>query len=241
MTLLPSLMLAFALGLLIFPFPAFFSRRHSYRALQELDIERRNGSWTQAWRRVLRFPWHWTELARGAAGSWLTITMLHQVGASWPWYPSAAEWAGAVIPLVAAYLSILLSALLFTSPGKQPAPVFFTGAVVLTTLAPAIALPSLLLGGAVMLAMKSLVAFFLVTGPIALGLGLLFEREPWPALAAFVFATAPVLIAAGRNQDLLLPLHRSKARAEACSDSGTDTGLIAQSGDCCLLTEQACV
>ena len=215
MTLLPSLMLAFALGILIFPFPAFFSRRHSYRALQELDLERRNASWTQVWRRVLRFPWLWTELARGVVGSWMTITMLDQIGATWPLYATAAEWAGPVIPLVAAYISILLSALLFTSPGKQPAPLVFTGAVVLTSLAPAVALPSLVLGVAVMFAMKSLAAFFLVTGPALLGLGLLLEREPWPALAAFVLATAPVLIAAGRNQDLLLPVHRSKMRIEA--------------------------
>ena len=219
MNLLPSLLLAFALGLLIFPFPAFFSRRHSYRALQELDLERRNGSWTQAWRRVLRFPWLWTELARGVVGSWMTIRMLDRIGATWPWYATAAEWAGPVIPLVAAYLSILLSALLFTSAGKQPAPVVFTGAVVLTALAPAVALPSLLLGCAVMFAMKSLAAFFMVTGPLVLGLGLLLEREPWPALAAFVLATAPVLIAAGRNQDLLLPVHRSKMTVEARGDS----------------------
>jgi len=219
MNLLPSLLLAFALGLLIFPFPAFFSRRHSYRALQELDIERRNGSWSKTWRRVLRFPWHWTELARGVTGSWMSLKMLGQVGADWPWYSAAAAWAGPVIPMVAAYLSVLLSALLLTTPGRQPAPVLFTSAVVITTLTPAVALPTLLLGGAVMFAMKSLVAFFLVTGSLVLGLGLLLEREPWPAITACVLLTAPVLIAAGRNQDLLIPMHRSRARAESDSDS----------------------
>jgi len=168
---------------------------------------------------VLRFPWHWTELARGVTGSWMSLKMLDQVGADWPWYSAAAAWAGPVIPMVAAYLSVLLSALLLTTPGRQPAPVLFTSAVVITTLTPAVALPTLLLGGAVMFAMKSLVAFFLVTGPVALGLGLLLEREPWPAITACVLLTAPVLIAAGRNQDLLIPMHRSRARAESDSDS----------------------
>ena len=121
--------------------------------------------------------------------------------------------------MVAAYLSVLLSALLLTTPGRQPAPVLFTSAVVITTLTPAVALPTLLLGGAVMFAMKSLVAFFLVTGSLVLGLGLLLEREPWPAITACVLLTAPVLIAAGRNQDLLIPMHRSRARAESDSDS----------------------
>jgi len=220
MTLLPWLLLSLSLGLLAFPFPAFYSRRHSYRALAELDIERRNADWWKTWRRVLRFPWHWAEIIRGVAGSWMAVRMLDTLAPEWPEYAATADWARQVIPLLAVHVSTVLSALLFRSPGKQPAPVFFTIATTLTLLAPAIAVPSLLLAGAGMLAFKSLSAFFLLLGPSLLALGLVFEREPWPGLAGLVVAIAPLLIAVGRNRDVVLPVHRSKARAASGERSG---------------------
>lgn len=213
MTFLPWLLLALSLGLLAFPFPAFYSRRHSYRALAELDIERRNASWWKTWRRVLRFPWHSAEILRGGACSWMAVRMLDTLAPVWPWYAEMSGWARPVIPLLAVHLSTVLSALLFRSPGKQPAPVFFTGTAVLTLLSPQIAVPSLLLAGAIMLAFKSLVAFLLVLGPLLLALGLVFDREPWPGVAGLVVAVAPVMIAAGRNREFVLPVHRSLARA----------------------------
>lgn len=219
MTLLPWLLLALSLGLLAFPFPAFYSRRHSYRALAELDIERRNASWWKTWRRVLRFPWHWAELARGTVSAWYAQTLLDQVSPSWAWYSENASWARSVVPLAAAYVSVVLSAALSRSPGKQPAPVFFTGAALLTLMAPAVAAPAVLLAGAVTLAFKSLPAFFIVLGPVTLGLGLVFDREPWPSVAACIFALAPVLVATGRHQEILLPVHRSRGRSTGDGES----------------------
>ena len=207
------IMLVLSLGILAFPFPGFYSRRHSYRALVELDIERRNESWWRAWRRVARFPWHWAELARGFGASWVAVTMLDQGGGELPRYSEFAQWARPVIPLFAAHLSVVLSALLFRSPGKQPAPVFFVGAVVLTLLPAAVGVPALLLAGAATLALKSLTAFFIVLGLGVLGLGMVFDREPWPGLAGFLVAIAPVLIAAGRHRELLMPVHRSRGRS----------------------------
>jgi hypothetical protein len=213
MTLPHWIMLVLSLGTLAFPFPGFYSRRHSYRALVELDIERRNESWWRVWRRVARFPWHWVELARGFGAAWVAITILDQGAADLPRYAEVAIWARPVIPLFAAYLSVALSALLFRSPGKQPAPVFFVGAVMLTVLPAAVALPALLLAGAVTLAFKSLAAFFLMLGLVVLALGVVFDREPWPGLAGFLVAIAPVMIATGRHRELLMPVHRSRGRS----------------------------
>jgi hypothetical protein len=211
-------MLALSLGTLAFPFPGFYGRKHSYRALAELDIERRNESWWRVWRRVARFPWHWAELIRGLGASWIVVTILDQGVADLPRYAEVAHWARPVIPLCAAHLSVVLSALLFRVPGKQPAPVFFVGAVVLTLLPPAVSLPGVLLAGAVTLAFKSLPSFFLVLGLVVLGLGMVFDREPWPGLAGFLLAIAPVMIAAGRHRELLMPVHRSRGRS-ASGDS----------------------
>ncbi len=212
MTLTQWTLLALSLGVLAFPFPGFYSRRHSYRALVELDIERRNESWWRVWRRVARFPWHWAELVRGLGATWFAVTILDQAATDWPRYAEIAHWARPVIPLVAAHLSVVLSGLLFRSPGKQPAPVFFIGAVVLTALPLAVAWPAVLLAGAMTLALKSLPAFFLVLGLVVLGLGTAIDQEPWPGLTGFLVAIAPVLIAAGRHQELLIPVHRSRHR-----------------------------
>jgi hypothetical protein len=213
MTLPHWTMLALSLGVLAFPFPGFYSRRHSYRALVELDIERRNESWWRVWRRVARFPWHWAELIRGFGASWVAVTILDQGAADWPRYAEVASWARPVIPFFAAHLSVVLSALLFRSPGKQPAPVFFVGAVILTLLPAAVAWPAVLLAGVVTLAFKSLPACFLMLGFSVLGLSFVFDRQPWPGLAGLLVALAPVLIAAGRHQELLMPVHRSQRRA----------------------------
>lgn len=212
MTPTPWIMLCLALGALAFPFPGLYSRRHSYRALVELDIERRNESWWRAWRRVARFPWHWAEFARGVTGSWLAKSQLDEVAAGWPPFAELSPWAGSVIPLIAALVSVVLSALLFRSPGKQPAPVFFVGAAVLTLVSPAVALPGVLLAAAVTLALKSMTAYFLTLGFAVLALGMVLDRVPWPALAASILAITPVLIAAGSQRELLLPVHRSRAR-----------------------------
>lgn len=219
MTLLPWILLGLSLGLLAFPFPAFYSRRHSYRALAELEIERRNASWWKTWRRVIRFPWHWAELVRGTAAAWCAQAMLDQVSPIWAWYQENAAWARMVVPLGAAYLSVVASAVLFRSPGKQPAPVFFTGAALLTLMAPAVSVPAVLLAGAATLAFKSLPAFFIVLGPSTLALGLVFDREPWPSVAACILALAPVLVAAGRHQEILLPVHRSRGRSTGTGGS----------------------
>ena len=212
MTPLPWILLFVSLGLLAFPFPGLYSRRNSYRGLAELDIERRNGSWWRTWRRVLRFPWHWAEIARGCVGSWMAMRMLDTIAPEWPLSAALADWARPVIPLLAVLVSNVLSALLFRSPGKQPAPVFFTIVSVLTLLSPAVAIPSVLLAGAVTLAFKSLLLFFVVLGPALLTLGLIFDREPWPAITGLAVAVAPVLVSAGRNRELVLPVHRSRAR-----------------------------
>ncbi|MFM9030381.1 MAG: hypothetical protein ACKOTF_06840 [Opitutaceae bacterium] len=219
MMALPWILLIVALALLAFPFPAFYSRRHSYRALAELDIERRNASWWKAWRRVLRFPWHWAEIVRGAAAAWFATTMLDHVAPGWAWYAENASWTRPVVPLVAAYVSVVLSAALFRSPGKQPAPVFFTGAVILVLMSPTVAVSAVLLAATGTLAFKSLPLFFIILGPVTLALGMVFDREPWPSAAGCLFALAPVLVAAGRHQEILLPVHRSRGRSTGESDS----------------------
>ncbi len=68
-----------ALCALIVPLPAFYSRQNSFRALAELDIERRNGSWWRTWRRVLRFPGHWIELIRGVVAAWAVLETVDQL------------------------------------------------------------------------------------------------------------------------------------------------------------------
>lgn len=138
--------------------------------------------------------------------------MLDAIETHWMWYADASSWARPVIPLSAVHVSTVLSPLLFRSPGKQPAPVFFTGAAVLTLLAPEVAIPALLLAAVMTTALKSLDAYFLMLAPLLLAFGLIFDREPWPAIAGMVVAIAPVMIGAGRNQAMVLPLQRSRMR-----------------------------
>jgi hypothetical protein len=205
------LLLAAALGGLVLPLPAFYSRKNSYRALAELDIERRNGSWWLTWRKVLRFPGHWIELVRGLAAAWAALETVDQLESVSELYREHAAWAGSVIPLIAAFVSVVLISLLFRSPGKSLAPIFFVGASLLILVPPAVTVPALLLAVSATFALKSLAAFF-GTAAVALALlGFLLDRNLWPSLAGAVFALTPLLLAAGRHHELVIPIRRGRS------------------------------
>ena len=62
------LLLVSAVALLA-PLPVFYSRKRRFRSLQQLEIERRNGSRWDMLTQVLRFSGHWVELTRGLLAS----------------------------------------------------------------------------------------------------------------------------------------------------------------------------
>jgi hypothetical protein len=205
------LILGVALGALAFPLPAFFSRKNSFRALAELDIERRNGSWWLVWRKVLRFPGHWLELARGFAGAAAALATIDHLEAAWALYAEHASWGRFVLPLAAALLSVILGALLFRSPGKSLAPIFFVGSTLLILLPPAVAIPALLLALSSAFAFKSLPAYFVTLGPAVALLGFVFDPGLWPSLTGALLAVAPLILAAARQHELVIPIRRGRS------------------------------
>jgi hypothetical protein len=205
------LILGLALGALAFPFPAFFSRKNSFRALAELDIERRNGSWWLVWRKVLRFPGHWLELGRSLLGATVAVAYLDPQATVWGVYAEHANWLRLVVPLAAALLSVVLAALLFRSPHKSLAPVFYVGGTLLVLLPPAVAIPALLLALSCSFAFKSLAAYFGVLGPAVALLGLVFDPSLWPSLIAAFVSLVPLVLASARQHELVIPIRRGRS------------------------------
>ena len=199
-----------SLVVLTLPLPAFYSRSHRYRGLAELDIERRNGSWWLTWRQVLRFPGHWIELLRGLLAAWALKATVDQLETVSSFYEVHAGWVRGVLPLAIATLSVVLIAVLFRSPGKSLAPIFFVTSTLLVLVPLPVSLPALLLGCVGMFALKSLSAFFAtLVLPLAL-LGFLLDRNLWPSLAGAVFAATPLLFAFARHHELVIPVRRTR-------------------------------
>lgn len=204
------LLLVCALSALMVPLPAFYSRQNSFRALAELDIERRNGSWWRTWRRVLRFPGHWIELVRGLLAAWAVLETVDQLATVSELYRTHATWGRFVVPLAAALISVVLIAVLFRSPGKSQAPVFFVSAALLMVVPLTVGIPSVLFALASAFAFKALAAYFAGLALTLMLLGLLLDRLIWPSLAGALLAVAPLLLAAGQHHELVIPIRRNR-------------------------------
>lgn len=196
---------------LMAPLPAFYSRKHRYRNLHELDIERRNGSWWKMWRNVLRFPGHWVELLRGLLASACVLATIDDLKEVSELYRTHASWAKMVIPIGLAIVSVVLIALLFRYPEKAVAPVPFVAAVLLVLLPPFVSISAVLLGVSCALAFRSLTAFFLALAPSLAILGFLFDRQLWPSVAGGVLALTPVIFAFGRHREIVIPVRRPRS------------------------------
>lgn len=202
-----------ATALQVVPLPLFYGRKRRLRTLQDLEIERRNGSYWTMLSHIFRFSGHWIELARGvlaAAAMMATIDVLAGVS---PLYAAHAPWARLVLPAAAATLGVLVVALGYRNPGKALAPVAFVVGNVLVLVPAVVALPSLLLGLFLLWALRSLQLFFAAT-PLALaGLGWLLDRMFWPSLAGGVLAFLPLAVAHVRHQQFVIPVRRPASGA----------------------------
>ena len=143
MTLPGLILVASALALLV-PLPAFYSRKHSYRDLHQLEIERRNSSRWGMVKQLLRFSGHWIDLARGLLGSIGVLMTIDQLATISPLYARHAAWADSVVPLTLATFCVMMIAFFFHYPGKSVAPIPFVAGTLLVLVPPSVLLsPSL--------------------------------------------------------------------------------------------------
>ncbi len=201
-------MIAAAIAL-IAPLPAFYSRKRRFRALRDLDIERRNGSVWMMMKQVLRFWGHWIDLFRGAIAAYGVLALIDDLGTLSTFYAAHAAWARYVLPLLCATLCVVLIGLIFRYPGKAVAPIPFVAAVLVVLVPPAVSLPALLLGGFISFSLRSLPLFFGVVAPTLAVLGFLLDRQRWPSFAGALLAITPLAIAFFRHQELVIPVRRT--------------------------------
>ncbi|MCX6953610.1 MAG: hypothetical protein NTV51_15775 [Verrucomicrobia bacterium] len=193
---------------LLAPLPAFYSRKRRFRSLQELEIERRNGSRWEMMKQILRFSGHWIELLRGLGASLALLALMDELRPVSELYEAHASWARFVLPLAAAIVSVILTGILFHYPGKAIAPVAFVSATLLVLVPPQVSVPAVLLAGFCALKLRSLPLFFIILTPVLVVLGLLLDRQIWPSVAGAVLAIAPLAHAFGRHRDLVIPVRR---------------------------------
>jgi hypothetical protein len=210
MTLPWLILLGSALALLV-PMPAFYSRKHSYRDLHQLEIERRNGSRWGMVKQLLRFSGHWIDLARGLLGSIGVLMTIDQLATISPLYARHAAWADSVVPLTLATLCVMMIAFFFHYPGKSLAPIPFVAGTLLVLVPPSVAFLALLLGLFFAAKLRALSLFFILLAPALALLGFFLDRLLWPSLAGAVLAATPIVLAFFRHRDLVIPVRRPRS------------------------------
>ncbi len=199
-----------ALALLV-PLPAFYSRKHSYRDLHQLEIERRNGSRWGMVKQGLRFSGHWIDLARGLLGSIGVVMTIDQLAAVSPLYATHAAWARVVVPLTLATLCVVMIAFFFQYPGKSVAPIPFVAGTLLVLVSPSVAILALLLGSFCAAKLRALSLFFVLVAPTLALLGYFLDRLLWPSIAGAVLAATPIVLAFFRHRELVIPVRRPRS------------------------------
>ena len=210
MTLPWLILVASALALLV-PLPAFYSRKHSYRDLHQLEIERRNGSRWGMVKQGLRFSGHWIDLARGLLGSIGVVMTIDQLAAVSPLYATHAAWARVVVPLTLATLCVMMIAFFFHDPGKSVAPIPFVTGTLLVLVPPSVAILALLLGFFCAAKLRALSLFFVLVAPTLALLGYFLDRLLWPSIAGAVLAATPIVLAFFRHRELVVPVRRPRS------------------------------
>ena len=210
MTLPWLILVASALALLV-PLPAFYSRKHSYRDLHQLEIERRNGSRWGMIKQLLRFSGHWIDLARGLLGSIGVVMTIDQLAAVSPLYATHAAWARVVVPLTLATLCVMMIAFFFHYPGKSVAPIPFVAGTLLVLVPPSVAILALLLGFFCAAKLRALSLFFVLVAPTLALLGYFLDRLLWPSIAGAVLAATPIVLAFFRHRELVVPVRRPRS------------------------------
>jgi hypothetical protein len=202
--------------LTLVPVPAFFPGRVKYRPVEYLEIELRNSSWWNVWRKLLRTPIHWEELARGFAGMWCLVLALDGLrardmirGFTSPWMVMGAAFAVAA-------LGVLLTFVTLRRKEGAVAPIAYVGAAVFAALPLPVGTLALILALSTMMAFKSMSAFFWMLAIGLAGFGWLFGYALVGAAGAG-FAATPWLLAAYQQRDFVIPLWQSRGRREAGS------------------------
>ena len=210
MTLPGLILVASALALLV-PLPAFYSRKHSYRDLHQLEIERRNGSRWVMLKQLLRFSGHWIDLARGLLGATGVVMTIDQLAAVSPLYARHAAWAESVVPLTLATLCVMMIAFFFHYPGKSVAPIPFVAGTLLVLVPPSVAILGLLIGFFFAAKLRTLSLFFVLVAPALALLGFFLDRLLWPSLAGAVLAATPIVLAFFHHRELVIPVRRLRS------------------------------
>ena len=210
MTLPWLILVASALALLV-PLPAFYSRKHSYRDLHQLEVERRNGSRWGMVKQLLRFSGHWIDLARGLLGSIGVVMTIDQLAAVSPLYATHAAWARVVVPLTLATLCVMMIAFFFHYPGKSVAPIPFVTGTLLVLVPPSVAILALLLGFFCAAKLRALSLFFVLVAPTLALLGYFLDRLLWPSITGAVLAATPIVLAFFRHRELVVPVRRPRS------------------------------
>ena len=210
MTLPGLILVASALALLV-PLPAFYSRKHSYRDLHQLEIERRNGSRWVMLKQLLRFSGHWIDLARGLLGATGVVMTIDQLAAVSPLYARHAAWAESVVPLTLATLCVMMIAFFFHYPGKSVAPIPFVAGTLLVLVPPSVAILALLLGFFLAAKLRALSLFFVLVAPALALLGFFLDRLLWPSIAGAVLAATPIVLAFFHHRELVIPVRRLRS------------------------------
>ncbi len=210
MTLPGLILVASALALLV-PLPAFYSRKHSYRDLHQLEIERRNGSRWVMLKQLLRFSGHWIDLARGLLGATGVVMTIDQLATISPLYARHAAWAESVVPLTLATLCVMMIAFFFHYPGKSVAPIPFVAGTLLVLVPPSVAILALLLGFFLAAKLRALSLFFVLVAPALALLGFFLDRLLWPSIAGAVLAATPIVLAFFHHRELVIPVRRLRS------------------------------
>jgi hypothetical protein len=197
-----------ALALLALPSPRAALASCSYRSLQAIDIHRRNAAWGGIAVAALRVPALWFDLARGLVGA------VYLVWATAPErMPPAFD--GAAQPLVqgglvvvGATISMLLTMARFHHPEEAPAPVAFISGLLIGLCPLPLLAVAWIAAVLVVIALKSLHAFFCTLSGALLVLGALLDRELAFVFTDAVLALTPTTAAAIRGRQLTLPFRR---------------------------------
>ena len=197
-----------ALVLLLTPVSLFYGKKIRYR-----DISR---DWDEHWLRILTHGLHAIDFSRAALGTWLLLDSLHSV----PNAHGLAEYAVLLTQGSIRIFAVFLQTVVCREPGHSNAPFAFVTGLLLTGIAPLVAVFALVLAISVAMGARSPAAFFPLVAVGHLCLGYVLKGSGGVIGLSFgaVAAMVPVLWSFMFHRDLVIAYRAKRLPSESVPD-----------------------
>ena len=197
-----------ALVLLLTPVSLFYGKKTRYRELSR--------DWDEYWLLMLTYGIHAIDFSRAALGTWLLLDSLH----SMPNSHGLAKYAVLFTQGSVRIFAVFLQTVTCREPGHSNAPFAFVTGLLLTGIAPLVAVFALALAIPIAMGARSPAAFFPLVALAHLGIGFLFKGKgaflglSFGALAAMV----PLVWSVAFRRDLVIAYRAKRPTKESLPD-----------------------